>query len=214
MSRSTPLLRTAAFTACFVLCSSVAMAQGSSSFLGASGGRGGAAAAAAAMGAGGAEVDPTGLGMDMGGAGMQGLGGQAGANGLSRTTGRAGLPSGLSLPGGARPTDFSDPALQSALMRPLPPLEPNDFQKFIQTGTGRMLPVFGSNLFEEAPGNFAPVGAVPVPADYVIGPGDEILLRSTGVLDFEMRPVVDRDGQIVLPKVGAVQVAGVRMADL
>ena len=215
MSRLIPLLRTAALTACFVLSVTAAMAQGSSSFLGASGGRGGAAAAAAAMGAGGADVDPTGLGagaMDLGGSGMQGLGGQSGAAGLPR--GRAGLPPGLSAPGGARPTDFSDPALQGALMRPLPPLEPNDFQKFIQTGTGRLLPIFGSNLFEEAPGTFAPVGAVPVPADYVIGPGDEILLRSTGVLDFEMRPVVDRDGQIVLPKVGAVQVAGVRMADL
>ncbi len=221
MSRLIPLLRTAALTACFVLSATAAMAQGSSSFLGASGssgGRGGAAAAAAAaMGAGGADVDPTGLGagaMDLGGSGMQGLGGQSGAAGLPRGLGRSGLPPGFSLPGGARPTDFSDPALQGALMRPLPPLEPNDFQKFIQTGTGRLLPIFGSNLFEEAPGTFAPVGAVPVPADYVIGPGDEILLRSTGVLDFEMRPVVDRDGQIVLPKVGAVQVAGVRMADL
>jgi len=215
MSRSIPVLRSAALTACLVLSSFAVMAQGSSSFLGASGGRGGAAAAAAAMGSGGADVDPTGLGgggMDMGGSGMQGLGGSSGATGLSR--GRSGLPNGLSVPGGARPTDFSDPALQGALMRPLPPLEPNDFQKFVQTGTGRLLPVFGSNLFEEAPGTFAPVGAVPVPADYVIGPGDEILLRSTGVLDFEMRPVVDRDGQIVLPKVGAVQVAGVRMADL
>jgi len=220
MSRSIPLLRCAALTACLVLSSFAVMAQGSSSFLGASGGRGGAAAAAAAMGAGGADVDPTGLGgagglgMDLGGSGMQGLGGQNGANALPRGLGRSGLPPGLSLPGGARPTDFSDPALQGALMRPLPPLEPNEFQKFIQTGTGRLLPMFGSNLFEEAPGTFAPVGAVPVPADYVIGPGDEILLRSTGVLDFEMRPVVDRDGQIVLPKVGAVQVAGVRMADL
>ncbi|MEI6548631.1 MAG: SLBB domain-containing protein, partial [Burkholderiales bacterium] len=56
--------------------------------------------------------------------------------------------------------------------------------------------------------------AVPVPADYVIGPGDEVIVRSTGVLDFEMRPVVDRDGQIVLPKVGAVQLAGVRVGEL
>jgi protein involved in polysaccharide export with SLBB domain len=104
--------------------------------------------------------------------------------------------------------------LQGALTRPLPPLEPNDFQKFIQTGTGRLLPIFGASLFDEAPGSFAPIGAVPVPADYVIGPGDEVIVRSTGVLDFEMRPVVDRDGQIVLPKVGAVQLAGVRVGEL
>jgi protein involved in polysaccharide export with SLBB domain len=113
-----------------------------------------------------------------------------------------------------RASDLADPQFAGAAARPLPPLEPNDFQRFVQAATGRLLPLFGASLFDEAPGTFAPVGAVPVPADYVIGPGDEVIVRTTGVIDFEMRPVVDRDGQIVLPKVGAVQVAGVRMAEL
>jgi protein involved in polysaccharide export with SLBB domain len=181
-----------------------------------SGGGSGARSAAAAMGLGGGG-DDSGDSSGNGFGGMQGQGaGQIpnGAGGMPRGLGRGGLPGGVSIPMGARPTDFSDPQLQGALTRPLPPLEPNDFQKFIQTGTGRLLPIFGASLFDEAPGSFAPIGAVPVPADYVIGPGDEVIVRSTGVLDFEMRPVVDRDGQIVLPKVGAVQLAGVRVGEL
>ncbi len=196
---------------------------GSGSGSGSGGGGGsGARSAAAAMGLGSGGDDSgdsssNGFGGGSGQGGMQGLGaGQApnGAGGLPRGLGRGGLPGGLSIPMGARPTDFSDPQLQGALTRPLPPLEPNDFQKFIQTGTGRLLPIFGASLFDEAPGSFAPIGAVPVPADYVIGPGDEVIVRSTGVLDFELRPVVDRDGQIVLPKVGAVQLSGVRVGEL
>jgi protein involved in polysaccharide export with SLBB domain len=97
---------------------------------------------------------------------------------------------------------------------PQSPLEPNDFQRFVQAGTGRLLPMFGANLFQSAPSTFAPSESVPVPGEYVIGPGDELIIRSSGMLELELRPTVDRDGQIVIPKVGTVQVAGVRRADL
>jgi protein involved in polysaccharide export with SLBB domain len=223
MTRLTQWPRLAVLAATLAAMPLVVHAQGAGSFLGA--GSKSQAAAAAMMGGG--DVDPaaaalmgggSGMGLDgMGGQGMgaQGLGGQQpGLGNLPRGVGRTGLPAGLNLPGQQRPTDFSDPALQGALTRPLPPMEPNEFQKFVQTGTGRLLPIFGASLFEEAPGTFAPVGAVPVPSDYVIGPGDEVIVRSSGMLDFELRPVVDRDGQIVLPKVGAVQLAGVRVGEL
>ncbi|MCX7201486.1 MAG: SLBB domain-containing protein [Burkholderiales bacterium] len=217
MSRLTEMCRRSALAAALLVVPLAAQSQAAGGFLGAGAG---SRSAAAAMGMGG-DVDPAAAAMMGGGTGgmgmdtsMQGLGGQNGLGNLPRGLGRSGLPAGQGMSGGQRPTDFSDPALQGALSRPLAPLEPNEFQKFVQSGTGRLLPIFGASLFDEAPGTFAPVGAVPVPADYVIGPGDEVIVRSTGMLDFELRPVVDRDGQIVLPKVGAVQVAGVRMSDL
>ncbi|HYF59822.1 MAG TPA: SLBB domain-containing protein, partial [Burkholderiaceae bacterium] len=162
-----------------------------------------------AAGAGGAGAD---AGFGASGAGLPGLGapGIGGGSGLPGRA-RGGLPTGVPGLPANRTADGTD---APAAMRALPPLEPNDFQRFVQAGTGRLLPMFGASLFEEAPASFAPVGSVPVPAEYVIGPGDEVIVRSTGVLDFELRPVVDRDGQIVLPKVGAVQIAGVRMGDL
>ena len=216
MNRLTNAVRSATLITCLAAFAAQAFAQGAGGpFRGGSSASGvsGAGAAAAATGMGGG--DASGMGATGGlGAGGDPLGG-AQSPGLQRGPQRGGLPGGLDLPGArGNGLDATDPAQSATPMRPLPPLEPGDFQKFVQTGTGRMLPLFGASLFDEAPTTFAPIGAVPVPADYVVGPGDEIIVRSTGVLDFELRPVVDRDGQIVLPKVGAVQVAGVRMAEL
>lgn len=96
----------------------------------------------------------------------------------------------------------------------LAPERKTEFQKFVYTMTGEKLSIFGRNLFDRVPTTFAPVDHVPVPADYVIGPGDEILVRTWGQLDLNARVTVDRNGQIFLPKVGAVTVAGVRSDQL
>jgi hypothetical protein len=72
----------------------------------------------------------------------------------------------------------------------------NEFQQFIEASTGRRLPIFGHDLFEGAPSTFAPVENVAVPADYVIGPGDELLVRAWGQIDVDYRAVVDRNGTI------------------
>jgi protein involved in polysaccharide export with SLBB domain len=91
--------------------------------------------------------------------------------------------------------------------------ERNEFQDFIWASTGQVLPLFGHNLFE-APSTFAPVENIPVTPDYVIGPGDELLVRAWGQIDVDYRAVVDRTGMISLPRVGSVPVAGVRYQDL
>ncbi|HXM80327.1 MAG TPA: SLBB domain-containing protein [Burkholderiales bacterium] len=91
--------------------------------------------------------------------------------------------------------------------------ERNEFQDFIWASTGQVLPLFGQNLFE-APSTFAPVENIPVTPDYVIGPGDELLVRAWGQIDVDYRAVVDRTGMINIPRVGSVAVAGVRYQDL
>lgn len=53
-----------------------------------------------------------------------------------------------------------------------------------------------------------------VPPDYVIAPGDEILLTIWGSVDADLRLLVDRAGRISVPRVGAIMVSGVRYADL
>ena len=55
---------------------------------------------------------------------------------------------------------------------------------------------------------------MPVPSDYVIGPGDEILVRAWGQIDVDVRATVDRNGRIYIPKVGAINVAATRYQDL
>jgi polysaccharide biosynthesis/export protein len=95
------------------------------------------------------------------------------------------------------------------------PEEPKtEFQKFVFTTTGEKLAVYGRNLFDTAPSTFAPLDKVPVPADYVVGPGDELLVRVWGQVSFNARVSVDRNGQIYLPRVGTVNVTGIRYDQL
>lgn len=91
---------------------------------------------------------------------------------------------------------------------------PNEFQQFVATSAGRSLPLFGYNLFTGAPSTFAPVDRIPVTPDYVVGPGDEILIRVWGQVDINYRAVVDRDGSIHIPQVGTLNVGGLRYQDL
>lgn len=90
---------------------------------------------------------------------------------------------------------------------------PSNFQRFVQQATGRLLPVYGHRLFS-TPTGYAPISQAVVPNDYVIGPGDEIRLQVWGSIDAEFSLVVNRHGQINLPKVGVVNLAGVRAGDL
>jgi protein involved in polysaccharide export with SLBB domain len=53
-----------------------------------------------------------------------------------------------------------------------------------------------------------------VPPDYVVQPGDEVVLTLWGGVDANLRLLVDRAGRIAVPRVGAVSVAGIRLADL
>jgi len=89
-----------------------------------------------------------------------------------------------------------------------------EFQDFILQSTGRDLPIFGSNLFRAPPSTFAPVDNIPVTPDYLIGPGDEIQIRAWGQIDVDFSATVDRNGTIGVPKVGAINVAGIRYQDL
>ena len=90
----------------------------------------------------------------------------------------------------------------------------SEFEQFAEDATGRPLPVYGRQLFDEVPTTFAPVENVPVPADYVLGPGDQLLIRAWGKIELDSRVTVDRNGQIALPKVGTLTVAGLRYEQL
>lgn len=90
----------------------------------------------------------------------------------------------------------------------------NEFQEFVASSLGKKLSLFGYSLFENVPSTFAPVDRIPVTADYVIGPGDELLIRVWGQIDLDAQVVVDRTGAIYVPKVGSVSVAGLKYQQL
>ena len=85
----------------------------------------------------------------------------------------------------------------------------NEFQRFILESSGQQLPLFGAEFFANAPNTFAPAGNAPVPSDYVLGVGDELLIRGWGSIDIDYRAKIDRNGLISIPTVGSVVLAGV-----
>jgi polysaccharide biosynthesis/export protein len=98
--------------------------------------------------------------------------------------------------------------------RKLPPEPPTEFQLMVADSVGKMLPIYGTSLFRQPPSTFAPLVNVPVPADYVIGPGDELYVQIWGGINVELRAAVDRNGAIFIPKVGSIVVAGVHFSQL
>ncbi len=89
----------------------------------------------------------------------------------------------------------------------------SEFQKFILDSTGEKLPIFGADFFASSPVTFAPGGDEPVPADYTLGAGDELLIRGWGTIDIDLRAKIDRNGLIAIPTVGSVVLAGVKAGD-
>lgn len=95
-----------------------------------------------------------------------------------------------------------------------PPQPETEFQALVRESVGHAILIFGSSLFKDVPSTFAPLDHAPVRADYVIGPGDELLIHAWGSIDLDSRVTVDRSGQIYLPHVGVVNVAGLRYDQL
>jgi protein involved in polysaccharide export with SLBB domain len=91
---------------------------------------------------------------------------------------------------------------------PLPPEPPTEFQRFVAASTGLMLPNYGAGLFAARPASFGPIDQAPAPQDMVIGVDDELRIRIWGQINFSANLRVSREGEIYLPKAGAVHVAG------
>ncbi len=89
-----------------------------------------------------------------------------------------------------------------------------EFQKFVAETTGQVLPIFGASLVQNVPTTFAPGDQIPVPQDALVGPGDLLRIRIWGQVNFSADLRVDRSGEIYLPQVGPVHVAGVPYGDL
>ena len=109
-----------------------------------------------------------------------------------------------------------DQARRSETDRVAPPAPDaiTEFQRLLLESTGQQLPIFGASLFNNVPSTFAPVDNIPVSPDYVIGPGDELRLQIFGQVNQQGSFVVDRTGNISLPEVGPVHVAGIKNSQL
>ena len=76
------------------------------------------------------------------------------------------------------------------------------------------LDMFGYDLFAGVPTTFAPATDIPVPGEYIVGPGDNINLNFYGKTNSQLTVVVDREGKINVPELGPIHVAGLSFQEL
>jgi polysaccharide biosynthesis/export protein len=123
-------------------------------------------------------------------------------------------PQPITNPAAEQPSSGSEAGMEQPPPTIVRSVKPTEFQTFVADSLGYMLPIYGSNLFTAVPSTFAPLQRIPVPAEYVVGPGDEILIRAWGQIDINYSARVDRNGAIYVPKVGSITVTGLRFDQL
>ncbi len=100
-----------------------------------------------------------------------------------------------------------------AVQRGAAPSFAYEFTDFIRQSIGSPLPVFGADLFTES-ARTAAVDPMTVPADYRVGPGDELMIRAWGQIDVDFEGKIDRSGHIFIPKIGQIMVSGMSLKDV
>lgn len=68
--------------------------------------------------------------------------------------------------------------------------------------------IFGHDIFRDKKLSFEPNMNIPTPSDYILGPGDEVILDIYGSSQHSLSVKVSPDGSIVIPEEGVFQVAG------
>ena len=97
-----------------------------------------------------------------------------------------------------------------------PRYQPGEFERYIQSASGdEDIRRFGSEFVIDAGSlrGTAQETSSPVPGDYKVAPGDELLVSIWGSVDADLRLTVDRTGRINIPRVGNVVVSGLTVPE-
>jgi len=131
------------------------------------------------------------------------------------------LPQGISLPAHLRSSlpNSSDLGLDHPVLmrRPNPYADvPSLYDLYSQySRRSPVLTRFGSDVFDSGTGNLNSLPMdMPVGPDYVLGPGDSLTINVWGSVSRRLIRVVDREGHLNLPEVGAIEVAGRTLGDV
>jgi protein involved in polysaccharide export with SLBB domain len=111
----------------------------------------------------------------------------------------------------ARPTP--DGLGQFQLFTRAPP-QPSEFEKFVEKTVGKPLPRFGESLILKGNQGFSVPSTTTAPPDYRLNPGDQLMIGVTGSVEGDLQVTINSEGKIFIPKIGAIDVAGVRYGDL
>jgi protein involved in polysaccharide export with SLBB domain len=117
-------------------------------------------------------------------------------------------PALLALPANINEEEWGDISKQETSKK-ITPLPPNEFQKYVLEVTGRAYPLYGADFFENSRYSMQQQQS-PVGDDYVLGVGDQLLIRVWGSTSGETRATIDRSGEIAIPTLGTLKLAGVK----
>lgn len=134
----------------------------------------------------------------------------ASTGGLAATP--SNMPSGMQMgPNGTVMTYSPAQQFQTTQLQQTMTAPPAWAQTEFRTATSIRLQPFASNLFE---GRFASTFSDTASNDYVLAPGDRIVIRVWGVRAYDDVLVVDQQGNIFIPEVGPVHVGGLTNSQL
>ncbi|MDG6777388.1 SLBB domain-containing protein [Thiomicrorhabdus sp. zzn3] len=124
-----------------------------------------------------------------------------------------GLSSGL-LKGNLKQEEATEPFVDTVkpLLTDDEELQDNGVDTVYEVGV-QPLKRFGAELFAGQPTTFAPVNDIPVPTDYILGPGDQLKVQLYGAKNNAYELVLDRNGQINFPEIGPVNLAGLSFSE-
>ena len=71
--------------------------------------------------------------------------------------------------------------------------------------------IFGQDFFSTHHLTFEPNMNMPTPANYILGPGDEIIIDIWGNSELNVRYTIAPDGHITVPGLGRIQLSGMRV---
>jgi protein involved in polysaccharide export with SLBB domain len=73
---------------------------------------------------------------------------------------------------------------------------------------------YGYSFFTKGSTTFEPLTNVPVGSDYIIGPGDSFTIYLWGGAEESYKVTVSRDGDIIIPRIGTINVSGLTFTEL
>lgn len=101
---------------------------------------------------------------------------------------------------------------ENSLAIPTASVDEDQSQEKYQSDDG--LPYFGYEVFAGKATSFTPIADLPIPADYIVAPGDELSIQLYGKENEQYLLRVGRSGAIELPKLGPISVAGKRFSQV
>jgi len=107
------------------------------------------------------------------------------------------------------------PLEQPEVVIPMPMPVPMREDSVLESAeVNKTLKPFGYDLFAGVPTTFSPVTEIPIPVDYIIGPGDTVQVQLYGKENQQYELMVDREGLLQFPGIGPIAITGVRFDEL